>query len=125
MTRILVIDDEESFREMVRQMLEQAGYEVLEATDGKDGLNVYQAERPDLVITDLIMPEQEGIETIIGLRRENPDARIIAMSGGGRITAADFLGIARKFGARHILAKPFRRDQLLEAIRESLGETAA
>ena len=125
MTRILVIDDEQAFRQMVRQMLEHAGYEVLEATDGKDGLNVYQAEQPDLVITDLIMPEQEGIETIIGLRRQNPDVPIIAMSGGGRITATDFLGIARKFGARHILAKPFRRDQLLEAIRDSLGETAA
>lgn len=125
MARILVIDDEDAYRQMIRQMLEQAGYDVLEVSNGKDGLNVYQAEKPDLVITDLIMPEQEGIETIIGLRRENPDARIIAISGGGRIAATDFLPIARKFGARHVLAKPFRREQLLEAIRDSLGETAA
>ena len=75
MARILVIDDEQAFRQMVRQMLENAGYEVLEATDGKDGLRVYEAEQPDLVITDLIMPEQEGIETIIGLRRLNQIGR--------------------------------------------------
>ena len=125
MARILLIDDEAAFRQVTRQMLEQAGYEVLEAKDGKDGVSVYRTERPDLVITDLIMPEQEGIETIIELRQEDPEARIIAISGGGRITATDFLSIARKFGARHILAKPFRRDQLLEAIRDSLGETVA
>ena len=105
MARILVIDDDEAFRPMVKQMLEQAGHEVLEAANGKEGVKLYNAEAPDLVITDLIMPEQEGIETILGLVKENPDAPVIAMSGGGRFTGIDVLSSARKFGAKQALAK--------------------
>lgn len=125
MARILVIDDNEGYRQMVRQMLEMAGYEVVDAEDGAEGVKVFQAERPDLVITDVIMPEQEGIETIIGLRRLDADIQIIAMSGGGGIDADDLLSIAGKLGAQQILAKPFRRDQLLASVRQGLETKAA
>lgn len=124
MTRILVIDDDEAFRPMVKQMLEQAGYEVLEAANGKQGVEVFRAEVPDLVITDIIMPEQEGIETIMGLIKENPNAPVIAMSGGGRFTGIDVLGSARKFGAKQVLSKPFKRAELLEAVEEVLKGAA-
>ncbi len=124
MARILVIDDDDAFRPMVKQMLEQAGHEVLEAADGKRGVELYQNETPDLVITDLIMPEQEGIETIIGLIKEDPKAPVIAMSGGGRFTGIDVLGSARKFGAKQTLAKPFKRSELLEVVDEVLKGAA-
>ena len=124
MARILVIDDDEAFRPMVRQMLEHAGYEVLEAANGKQGLKIYEAETPDLVITDLIMPEFEGMETIMALLKDNPDAPVIAMSGGGRFTAIDVLSSARKFGAQQTLAKPFKRAELLAAVEQVLQGAA-
>ncbi|MCH8154484.1 MAG: response regulator [Proteobacteria bacterium] len=84
-----------------------------------------EENRPDLIITDIIMPEKEGVETIIALRRADPDLPIIAISGGGRLDATDFLTMAGKLGARRTLSKPFRRDQLLEAVGECLAEDEA
>ncbi|MFQ5774226.1 MAG: response regulator [Kiloniellaceae bacterium] len=121
MARILLIDDETEFRQTIRLMLEQAGHEVLEAGNGTDGVEMHKSMDPDLIITDIIMPQKEGIETILALRRHDAKARIIAISGGGRLKMADFLTVARKFGASHTLAKPFRREQLLEAVRECLA----
>jgi len=83
MARILLIDDDAPVRRTLRKMLERQGYEVEEAPDGKAGLTLYQENPADLIITDLIMPEMEGIETIMELRRRFPDVKIIAMSGGG------------------------------------------
>ncbi|MCH8809524.1 MAG: response regulator, partial [Proteobacteria bacterium] len=91
MARILIIDDEDELRSMLRQMLEQAGHEVTEAVNGAEGIRLYEQDRPDLIITDIIMPEKEGVETIIALRRADPDLPIIAISGGGRLDATDFL----------------------------------
>ena len=125
MARILIIDDEDELRSMLRQMLEQAGHEVTEAVNGAEGIKLYEQDRPDLVITDIIMPEKEGVETIIALRRADPDLPIIAISGGGRLQATDFLTMARKLGARRTLSKPFRRDQLLEAVDECLAKNEA
>jgi CheY-like chemotaxis protein len=122
MARILIIDDEDELRSMLRQMLEQAGHEVTEAVNGAEGIQIYERDAPDLIITDIIMPEKEGVETIIALRRANPDLPIVAISGGGRLEATDFLSMAKKLGARHTLAKPFRRDQLLDAVRQCLPE---
>ncbi len=123
--RILIIDDDDELRSMLRQMLEQAGHEVTEAVNGAQGIQLYQQDRPDLIITDIIMPEKEGVETIIALRRADPDLPIIAISGGGRLDATDFLTMARKLGARRTLSKPFRRDQLFEAVGECLAEDEA
>ncbi len=122
MARILIIDDEDELRSMLRRMLEQAGYEVTEAVNGAEGIKLYERDRPDLIITDIIMPEKEGVETIIALRQADPNLPIIAISGGGRLEATDFLTMAKKLGARHTLSKPFRRDQLLEAVCECLAE---
>jgi CheY-like chemotaxis protein len=122
MARIIIIDDEDELRSMLRQMLEQAGHEVTEAVNGAEGIQSYERDRHDLIITDIIMPEKEGVETIIALRRADPDLPIIAISGGGRLEATDFLTMTKKLGARRTLSKPFRRDQLLEAVDECLAE---
>lgn len=119
MSRILLIDDDEAFRNILKVSLQQMGHAVVEARDGREGLSLYQSELFDLVITDLIMPDTEGIETIMALRKLNPEIKIIAMSGGGRVTSVDYLQIARQVGAKRILPKPFLYDDMREAI-ESL-----
>jgi len=83
MERILIIDDESQIRSMLRLMLERAGYEVVEASDGIDGIRIYRQNPTDLIITDLIMPNKDGIGMIIDLKKEFPEVKIIAMSGGG------------------------------------------
>jgi CheY-like chemotaxis protein len=120
MSRILLIDDELMFRETLRAALEGMGHEVTEAGDGRKALGLYLPSRFDLVITDLIMPEVEGIETIIELRKLNPKVKIIAMSGGGRVTSVDYLQIARQIGAKKILVKPFQYEELKAVIDEML-----
>ncbi len=94
---------------------------VLAGFNGAIGIEIYERDAPDLIITDIIMPEKEGVETIIALSRADPALPIIAISGGGRLDATDFLTMAKKLGARHTLTKPFRRDQLLEAVSECLA----
>jgi CheY-like chemotaxis protein len=125
MARILVIDDDESVRMVVRQMLNRAGHKVAEAPDGQVGVAHFQTLRPDLVITDIIMPNQEGIETIMHLRRLDPLIRIIAMSGGGRTGNKDFLAMAEKLGASGVIAKPFRSAELIDIVTRVLeGEVS-
>lgn len=120
MKRILVIDDDVQFRQMLRQMLERAGYEVLEAANGKKGIESYRSEPADLIITDIIMPEKEGIETILELKRDFPDVKIIAISGGGRLTPAGYLDAAQALGVMQIFTKPFNNKEMLEAIEKLL-----
>ena len=120
MARILVIDDEELVRFTLKQALEKAGHEVVEATNGNDGIEIYQQSPVDLIITDIIMPQKEGIETIVELRRDDPDVKIIAISGGGRTGTTNYLELAQTFGARHVLRKPFGRQELLDAVQETL-----
>jgi CheY-like chemotaxis protein len=115
---ILVIDDDDQLRGMLREMLEHAGYEVADAPNGKEGIRLYRENPADLVITDIIMPEKEGIETIMDLRREFPEVKIIAMSGGGTIEAEKYLRMAKGLGAVRTLTKPIERKELLEAVRE-------
>jgi CheY-like chemotaxis protein len=119
---ILVIDDEEPVRTVLRQMLEKEGYEVEEAPDGAVGLSLLQDHPIDLVITDLFMPEKEGIETMREVQKSFPQVKIIAMSGGGRMGKLDFLPMAESFGAQRTLAKPFERKELLEAVRAVLAQ---
>jgi CheY-like chemotaxis protein len=119
--RILVIDDEPQVRAMLRQMLERGGYEVLEAEEGRAGIKLYQEQAPDLIITDILMPGKEGIETILALRKAHPSVKIIAISGGGRMGKLDVLPIAKSFGAARTLAKPFEREELLEAVQSVLA----
>jgi YesN/AraC family two-component response regulator len=121
MTRILIIDDDVQIREMLRQMLEFENYEVVEAGNGKEALRIQQQTPADLVITDLIMPEKEGIETIRELREIFPEIKIIAMSGGGVVGPESYLKIAKSLGAQKTFVKPIERKILLEGIREVLA----
>ena len=115
---ILVIDDDESIRILLRTVLELEGYLVLEASDGVAGQQEYGKNPTDLVIMDLIMPGKEGIETIRDLRREFPDVKIIAVSGGGRIGAESYLKMAKGLGALRTLRKPFDRESLVKTVEE-------
>lgn len=121
MPRVLVIDDEELARFTIREILEGAGYDVEEAENGRIGVDMQNATPFDLIVTDIIMPEKEGVETIIDLKKDYPDLGIIAISGGGRTRNLDFLKLSERFGASKILAKPFTEGQLLEAVEETLN----
>ncbi|MDV7339613.1 response regulator [Terasakiella sp. A23] len=121
MTTILVIDDEELARFTIREVLESEGFNILEAEDGEKGLAVFHATPVDLIITDIIMPHKEGVETIIELKQEAPDLKIIAISGGGRTRNLDFLKLAGEYGADKVIAKPFSATDLLSAVKECLG----
>jgi DNA-binding NtrC family response regulator len=121
MPRILIIDDEDQIRKMLQQMFEREGFETVTASDGLEGVKAYREKPADLIITDLIMPEKEGIEIIFELKREFPDVKIIAISGGGRTAPEGYLKIADKAGALRTFSKPLERDELLRAVREILG----
>jgi len=121
MSRILVIDDEPSVRELLCAMLVEDGYDVAEAADGKVGMKLFRESPADLVITDLIMPEKEGIETIMELRRYFPEVKIIAMSGGGIIDPEDYLCMALGVGAHRVFEKPFGVAEMLNAVRALLN----
>jgi DNA-binding NtrC family response regulator len=118
--RILLIDDDELFRKVVNLMLTTAGFDVEEAANGKVGLACYCRRRSDVVITDILMPEREGLETIQALKRFDPDVKIIAMSVGGE-GRLGYLRSAVKFGARQALHKPFSRDELLSMLADVLA----
>lgn len=121
MARVLIIDDEPHILLMVKKMLERAGYEVDLASNGSEGLRLFDSVQPDLVITDIIMPEKEGLETIREMRRQSKDLKIIAMSGGGKISADNYLETARIFGAARLIEKPFSQNLLLSYVEELLG----
>jgi CheY-like chemotaxis protein len=120
MARILLIEDDQAQREILRLILEKLGHSVLEAADGDAGLVLFGQQGADLILTDLIMPRKEGLETIQEFRQSYPAVKIIAMSGGARVGANDYLGVAQRFGATRVLAKPFTREALMEAIAAAL-----
>ena len=121
MARILIVDDEPLVRSMLRQVLERAGYDVTEAGNGEEAIKLYRDRPADVIVIDIIMPDKEGIETIRELRRDDPDVKTIAISGGGRGGALDYLAMAAKLGANHTLPKPVERQELLDAIRDCLS----
>ena len=119
--KILIIDDEDKVRELLVKVMKRAGHEVVEAENGRIGQRLFEAEPTDLVITDLIMPEQEGIETIQTLREKYPMVKIIAISGGGRLDPEGYLAAAEGLGADRIFTKPFNIQELTTAVNELLG----
>jgi len=124
MARILIIEDDAQISVMLRRTLARNGYEVVEASDGNEGLKCYRENPADLVITDIIMPKKEGIETIMELRRDFPRVPIIAISGGGQFGLRKYLNAAKDFGADYTFTKPVDRKELLNAVRELLfGKT--
>ena len=123
MARILVIDDDPQLRILLKRYFERRNFDVLEAEDGDVGLEVYRNQGADIIITDLIMPGKEGMETIIELLKDFPDARIIAISGGGRVAPQGYLQLAKGIGAMKVFSKPFELDQLYAAVEELLQST--
>lgn len=121
MQNILVIDDDKLMCLALAKILISAGYNVVQAGDGEEGLKLYRSQDFDLVITDLIMPDKEGIQIIRELRKENSRIRIIAMSAGGRGGATDYLKWARLMGAKQCLSKPIKREDLLDAVQAVLA----
>ncbi|MBN2171819.1 MAG: response regulator [Candidatus Krumholzibacteriota bacterium] len=125
MARILVVEDDPQVRRMLRFTLMRAGHDVTEAADGAEGLRRCAEAAPDLVITDIIMPEVEGLETVKRLHDERPELPVIAISGGGQVAPQGYLDLARKLGAREAFTKPVDRDALLDAVRRLLTEARA
>ena len=122
LARILIIDDEDLSRNMLSQALTRAGYDVSTACDGTEGIELFRSVLADLIITDILMPGKEGLETIMELRRDFPDVKIIAMSGGGRTGNLNFLDIAERLGAQRTLQKPFHLQDVLQLVQEVLQD---
>ena len=118
MTSILIIEDDNQVRKMLRLTIEAEGYEVQTASNGHEGMAMYRTMQPDILITDLVMPKQEGIETIDKVRQLDPQANIIAISGGGTVQPHVYLDIARQLGANRTFKKPVDHQDLLQAIQE-------
>lgn len=118
MASVLVIDDDLQVRTFMARGLKQAGYQVVEASGAWEGLRSYRGAPTDLVITDILMPEHDGLEAIFMLRREYPEARIMAVTGGSGDT--NFLDVAKLLGANRTLVKPFELDALVEAVESEL-----
>jgi DNA-binding response OmpR family regulator len=121
-TNILVIDDDALVRRSLEAMLQEADFNVLLACNGKEGLELFRAHRPELVIADVIMPEMEGFETIKIIKREQPETRVLAISGGGRWANRDLIDMAQHLGADGGLEKPFEAEQLLASLRKCMTE---
>ena len=122
MAKILVFDDEPSILLMIKKMLEKAGHEVDIALNGKDGMELFEKNKPDLVITDIIMAIKEGLETILELRKKHPGLKIIAISGGGRIGPDGYLPGAKLLGADMVFQKPLVQKEFMEAVSMLLNK---
>lgn len=120
---ILIVDDDEGMLRRLGEAFAAAGYEVHAAIDGELGFRRFKAVAPDIVLIDILMPTREGLETIMAMRRERPDTKIIAMSGGGRIGTFEFLTLARRLGADTVIPKPFRLADVLALASETLQPT--
>ena len=116
MALVLVIDDEPRIRKMVQHVLAAAGHSVVEAADGSAAAQLLANRRPNVVVTDILMPEADGFETIFTIRRLAPTVKIVAMSGSGNNGGFDFLGMAERAGADATLAKPFRAAELVAVV---------
>ena len=125
MPRILLVDDDAQVRSMLKKTFEREGYEVVEAGDGQQAVELYDPDTIDVVVTDIVMPEKEGIETIREIKTKNQQAKIIAISGGGRIKPADYLNWAQRFGVEATFTKPIRRQDILDAVASLLKTEGA
>jgi CheY-like chemotaxis protein len=122
MASVLVVEDDLALRKLMRSVLEKSGYQVTEAGDGEEGVEQCHRSRPDVVITDILMPRKDGLELIRELKREYPDVKIIAITGGvGRL---DFLAVAEVLGVRRTLHKTFFMKDLIQAVQEVLQSEA-
>lgn len=116
MKKIVLIDDDPEFRNMLQEGLSQAGFEIFPAGNGIEGLESIKKNTPDIVITDIIMPEKEGVETILEMKTLYPDLKYIAISGGGRSNPENYLNVAKSLGAVETFSKPFKLIDLIKTI---------
>ena len=123
--KILVIDDEPDICEMTKLLLEKAGHDVTCTSDSRLAGRMLKEQPFDAVITDMLMPDKDGLEVMAELRRNHPEVRIIAASGGGRVSSDSYLHIARKSGAHALLSKPFTLQELLNCIEEAFSKMPA
>ena len=125
MRKILVIDDEKSCLALLHWHLKRNGFEVIPASNGDEALELMTRQSVDLVITDIIMPGKDGLETIQEIREHWPETKIIAISGGGLWSAGLYVNLSLKLGATSVLQKPFASDELLKAVKAQFGEAPA
>lgn len=122
MQSVLIVDDDDQMRRLLRASMEQAGYEVSEGRSGREGLLRYRTAPADLVVMDILMPDKDGLEAIIELRREFPDAKVIAMTGGNvKMNIPDFLDVAKLLGAKRTLQKPFSMTEFVAVVNTELN----
>ena len=121
MARILVIDDDDEIRQLICRLLKRVGHEVVEASNGRIGLEMQRENPAELIITDIFMPEKEGTEFIMDMNEEFPGVKVIAISGGGNIADVDFLNLAKDLGALKTFQKPFKQADILAAVEELLS----
>jgi DNA-binding NtrC family response regulator len=119
--KILLVDDEEAIRKMVRAVLGTELYEYGEAVNGLEAQELLEKQHFDLIITDVIMPDCDGIELVMAIRRKQPDIKVIVMSGGGRVRAGHYLDLAGKLGAAKVFEKPFDTAVLRQTVKELLA----
>jgi DNA-binding response OmpR family regulator len=119
--RILIIEDDDEVRDFLESVLQRAGHETMTAANGREGVQVFRSAQFDLVITDIIMPEKDGIETIMDMKREQRELKVLAISGGGRAEPDNYLESARLLGADATMKKPFTHQDMLATVRELLG----
>src|SRR4029453_7884077 len=122
MARVLIIDDDAPTRDVLRQLLNREGYETVEACDGHEGVQCSQAVSMDVIILDMLLPEQSGLEVIRALRVVDPAVPIIAISGYGHTGPLDVLRVAERFGVQRTFQKPFHLQELLKAVRSLMQE---
>lgn len=122
MGSILIIEDDNEIRNMLKIMVQRAGFSVQTARNGLEGVKTFRRAPSDVVITDIVMPEKEGLETILELREDYPEVKIIAISGGGRHDAKNYLQSAKDFGADYIFHKPFSQKEIITAIKDLLKD---
>ena len=118
MARILIMDDDAAVRTALKNILHQEGHQILEAVNAAEGAKIYNSATPDLIITDLIMPERDGVEALLELRSQHPDIKTIVISGD----APEFLPIVEDLGANRTIAKPFKNQDVINAVRELLNQ---
>jgi two-component system response regulator (stage 0 sporulation protein F) len=121
MASILLIDDDEALRNVTAEILMQAGYTVDDAPDGRSGLELFRTGRHDVVITDIAMPDMDGLELIMNLSRSTPKPRIIAISGDSQFSESVYLPTARQFGVQSTIGKPIRAEVLLKTVAEVIA----
>ncbi|HNX67098.1 MAG TPA: response regulator [Bacteroidales bacterium] len=121
MPGVLIVEDDQPLRDLLRDALEKRRYTVITAADGREAINKFRPSVVDLVITDLLMPEEDGLKVIMHVKEVSPDTKIIAISGGGKAGPGSYLSIAKALGAKYTYSKPFSPAELIQKVRELLG----